>query len=83
MSDVFKKLNLRDQEEILVLNAPESFEPELALLDDVAIRRSIDSLQRIAFSLAFVTKQAEVDNQARAIAHRADGDYTAAHNENS
>lgn len=42
MSDVFKKLNLKHQEEILVLNAPESFEPELASLDGVAVRRSTD-----------------------------------------
>jgi hypothetical protein len=45
MSDVFKKLNLKDQKEILILNAPESFEPELTLPDDVAIRRSLDSIQ--------------------------------------
>ncbi|MFN7036589.1 MAG: hypothetical protein ACK4SN_09490, partial [Bellilinea sp.] len=72
--EIFKKLNLKDQKEILVLNAPESFEPELALLHDVAIRRSMDSIQRINFSLAFVTKQAEVDDWARIIAQRAEGD---------
>ena len=74
MSDIFKKLNLKDQKEILVLNAPESFEPELASLDDVAIRQSLDSIQRIVFSLAFVTKQDEVDNFARSIAKKAEGD---------
>ncbi|MFC1466725.1 MAG: hypothetical protein ACFLMY_17940 [Candidatus Brachytrichaceae bacterium NZ_4S206] len=74
MSDIFRKLNLKNQEEILVLNAPTSFEPELASLTDVAIRRSVDSLQHIVFSLAFVTKQAEVDELARAIARRAQGD---------
>lgn len=74
MSDLFKKLNLKDQAEILVLNAPESFEPELAFLKDVAIRRSIDSIQRIVFSLAFVTTQAEVNDLARVIARQAEGD---------
>ncbi len=74
MSNVFKKLNLKDQKEILVLNAPESFEPELARLDNVAIRRSIDSIQRIVFSLTFVTRQAEVDNWAQKVARRAEGD---------
>lgn len=74
MSDIFKKLNLKNQKEILVLNAPESFEPELALLGDVAIRRSIDSIQHIVFSLAFVTRQAEVDDWAQTIAQRAEGD---------
>ncbi|MCX7858822.1 MAG: hypothetical protein N2385_01925 [Chloroflexus sp.] len=74
MSTIFKKLNLKDQKEVLILNAPASFEPELALLKDVAIRRSIDGIQHIAFSLAFVTKQAEVDNLARSIAQQAQGD---------
>ena len=74
MSDVFRKLNLKDQQAILVLNAPESFEPELASLDDVAIRPSLDGIQRIVFSLAFVTKQEEVDNLASSIAAKAEGD---------
>ena len=30
MMPVFQKLNLKDQTEIVVLNAPASFEPELA-----------------------------------------------------
>ncbi len=74
MSDIFKKLNLKDQKEILVLNPPESFEPELATLTDVVIQRSIEGLQQIDFALAFVTKQAEVDSLAKAIAQRAEGD---------
>jgi hypothetical protein len=39
MSIIFNKLNLKSQTEILVLNAPESFEPELAALNNVTIRR--------------------------------------------
>lgn len=74
MSAIFKKLNLKEQKEILVLNPPDSFEAELAALTDVTIQRSIEGLQQIDFSLAFVTKQAEVDSLARAIAQRAEGD---------
>ncbi len=74
MSAIFKKLNLKDQKEILVLNPPSSFEPELAALTDVTIQRDIESLDNVDFSLAFVTKQAEVDNLARAIAQRSEGD---------
>ncbi len=74
MSDLFKKLNLKDQSEILVLNAPESFEPELALLRGVAIRRDLKEVKEIAFSLAFVTKQKEVDALAKAVARKAAGD---------
>ena len=74
MSAIFKKLNLKDQKEIFVINAPESFEPELAALMDISIHRNIESLENIVFSLVFVTQQAEVDSLARAIAQRAEGD---------
>ena len=74
MSAIFKKLNLKDQKEILVLNPPSSFEPELAALTDVTIQQDIKSLKNIEFSLVFVTKQAEVDSLASAIAQRSEGD---------
>lgn len=74
MSAIFMKLNLKDQKEILVLNPPESFEPELAALTDVTIQREIENLENLDFSLAFVTKQAEVDSLSKAIAQRAEGD---------
>ena len=65
MSIIFNKLNLKSQTEILVLNAPESFEPELAALNNVTIRRNAGDVKEIAFSLAFVTRQKEVDAIAR------------------
>ena len=74
MASIFRKLNLKDHSEILVLNAPNSFEPELAKLDNTTILRSLDGLQCITFSLVFVTKLTEVDNLARAITERVEGD---------
>jgi hypothetical protein len=74
MSEVFRKLNLKDQREIVVLNSPESFEPEMQGLGDVTIHRSIDVPGAVTFSLAFVTKQDEVDRLAAAIAAKASGD---------
>lgn len=74
MPSIFSKLNLKDQTEIVVINAPESFEPELAALAGVAVRRSLKEVKRLAFSLAFVTKQKEVDTLARAVAQKAEGD---------
>ena len=74
MSNIFNKLNLKNQTEILVLNAPESFEPELAALENVTIQRNAQEVKEIAFSLAFVTKQKEVDAIARTIARKAKGD---------
>jgi hypothetical protein len=74
MSIIFNKLNLKGQTEILVLNAPESFEPELAALNNVIIRRNAGDAKEIAFSLAFVTRQKEVDAIAKTVALKAKGD---------
>jgi hypothetical protein len=74
MSVIFNKLNLKSQTEILVLNAPESFEPELAALGNVTVRRNAQDVKEIAFSLAFVTRQKEVDAIARTIARKSKGD---------
>jgi len=74
MLSTFEKLNFRDQSRIVVLNAPESFEPELAALRDVTILRSLPGLSDIEFSLAFVLKQKEVDTLGKAIARKAKGD---------
>ena len=76
MSEIFKKLNLKDQGEILVLNAPESFEPELhnAALQNVVIRRSLAEVEGIDFSLAFVIRQEELDQISAAVTLKARGD---------
>ena len=74
MQPVFEKLNLKDTRQIVVLNAPESFEPELAGLHDVKITRSLEGVGEIEFSLAFVTKQADVDRLGKAIGKKTNGD---------
>ena len=74
MPGVFAKLNLKDQKQILVLDAPQSFEVELAGLKDVEVVRDLKKAKAIAFSLAFVMTQDRVDRLAPAIAQKADGD---------
>ncbi len=74
MSSTFEKLNLKSQNRIVVLNAPKSFEPELAALHDVAILRDVRDLNDIEFSLAFVTKQEEVDRIGQEIGKKTKGD---------
>jgi hypothetical protein len=71
---VFQKLNLKDHAEIVVLNTPDSFEPELSGLRGVRVRKSLSGVSRIFFSLAFVTRQQEVDALGKAIAKLAEGD---------
>jgi len=53
MSKTFKKLNLRNEAEIVVLDAPESFEHELDSLGDVTVFRSIPTKRSIDFALVF------------------------------
>jgi hypothetical protein len=69
----FAKLNLKDQKEIVVLNAPASFEPELKALKGVAVRRDLKGGD-ISFSLAFVTTQKEVDTLGPQVGKKAKGD---------
>jgi hypothetical protein len=76
MDGIFEKLNLADQQEILVLHAPESFQPELARLPVLTIHHHIESVPKIGFFLAFVTRKSEVDALAKAVAARTPGDAT-------
>jgi hypothetical protein len=74
MTPLFKKLNLKDQPEIFVLNAPANLEAELEALENIAVLDDVHDAEAIAFALAFVTQQTEVDTFARSIAAKAEGD---------
>ncbi len=74
MSNVFAKLNLKDQKQIVVLASPGSFESELAALKSVEIIRDLKKAKQVTFSLAFATTQEQVDALAPAIAKKAEGD---------
>lgn len=74
MASVFEKLNLKAQREILVLNAPASFEPELAGLQGIRVRRSLEGVDSVSFALVFACTQAQVDGAAQFLAPLARGD---------
>jgi hypothetical protein len=74
VSPLFKKLNLKDHKEILVLQSPASFEAELAALADVTVQRDIGAVTAVTFALSFVTRQEDVDKLTQAIAAKAEGD---------
>src|SRR5579862_6780623 len=74
MPSTFEKLNLKDLPQIVVLNAPQSFEPELKSLRGVTVARNLAAADAVEFSLAFVTKQSEVDSVAKLVAKKAKGD---------
>jgi hypothetical protein len=74
MTGVFHKLNWKAQPEIVVFNAPASFEPELARLVDVKILRDPKKPKAVEFALAFATRQAEVDRLSKLLAGASQGD---------
>ena len=74
MPAVFDKLNLKDQPQVVVLDAPESFESELKTLRGREVHRKVPGNRPIAFAIAFVKKQVEVDRAAKALVPRLEGD---------
>lgn len=74
MPSIFEKLNLKQQREIVVVNAPPSFEPELAALKSVTVLRDPKKAKVVSFALVFATKQAEVDALSQVLAGKAEGD---------
>ena len=74
MTTVFGKLNLKDQAEILVLDAPGSFEPELAALEGVKVLQNAQAATQVTFVLAFVTRLEEVTAAAQLVAEKTQGD---------
>ena len=72
--NTFAKLNLKDQSDIVIVNAPESFEREIASLKGVTVRRSMSDAKQIEFSLTFATRQKEVDSLAKTVGRKAAGD---------
>jgi hypothetical protein len=73
-SSLFTKLNLKDQAQVIVLNAPQSFESELDRLKGIDVRRELSDASPVSFVLAFVTQKSEIDSLSRKSAKLAQGD---------
>jgi hypothetical protein len=71
---VWGKLNLKDEGEIVVLNAPDSFAGEIKALKGVKVRTGLAGVKTMPFVVAFATKQKEVDAVASAAGRLAQGD---------
>ena len=74
MSKLWKKLNLKDQQEILVLNSPESFNKELEQLEDVQINKDLEKVQSIEFVIVFVKSAEEIQQFTKPVSEKAPGD---------
>jgi len=77
MPSIFDKMNLKLQREIVVINAPASFEPELATLEDVVVFRDAKKAKTVHFAITFLAKQVAVDALSKALAAKAEGDALA------
>jgi hypothetical protein len=76
MDATFKKLNFKNQPELIVLNAPNSFRTNMEAMEEfTAIRENLPSKTPAAFILIFVTSQAEIDDLSTMLPKRliADG----------
>jgi len=63
--EVFKKLNLKTHKVIYLLQAPAGFTAEVNRLPaDVTVKTSLEGASGVEFLLAFVTRQAEVNQLA-------------------
>jgi hypothetical protein len=71
---LFKKLNLGTHDEIVVFNAPDSFESELKQLKGVKIVRDPSKPKAIQFGLAFAMTQAQLDRASKLLATGSEGD---------
>jgi hypothetical protein len=72
MNALFKKLNLSTQSIIHVLDAPASFESQLAALQAVTVKRSVRASS--AFAMAFVITRVQLDAASRTLAAACTGD---------
>jgi hypothetical protein len=71
---LFKKLNLGAHDEIVLFNAPDSFESELKQLKGIKIIRDPSKPKAIKFGLAFATTRAQLDRASKLLASASEGD---------
>jgi hypothetical protein len=71
MQTIFQKLNMKDEKEIVVLNAPQSFEVALETLSGVRVIRNLAEVEKAHFALAFSITQPELDTAATEITAKA------------
>jgi len=74
MSSLWKKLNLKDQRQVAVLDAPASFAPALEQLSAVDVITRLEAVTGVELLLAFVTRAAEVEALAAWLGPNAPGD---------
>jgi hypothetical protein len=67
MTPLFKKLNYKNQERIVVWNSPHSFDIELLKMSDSAAVDRTEAASKIAFAIVFVTTKMEIEKYIKQI----------------
>ncbi len=75
MSPVFKKMNLKpNHNPILVVDAPDSFDSEITLLEDVVVNTDPAEITKTTFALAFAITVEQLEAAAAMLAEKTEGD---------
>lgn len=75
MNPIFKKLNYKEQQQIFVINAPDSFKKDMDEMKHLAaVKSTLTGAKSVEFFMAFVTKQKEVDDVTAKVAPLVSGD---------
>jgi hypothetical protein len=75
MDAIFKKLNYKGQQQVFALNAPASFNVNLASVADAAtIKTKVGKADKVTFAIGFATQQTEVDQIIHQVAPKLEGD---------
>jgi hypothetical protein len=65
LDPVFKKLNYKDHSTLYIIDAPDSFAPNMKSMDTFAtIKTSLTGAKQVNFVLAFVKTQRQIDGMA-------------------
>jgi len=77
MTPLLKKLNYKEQKEIIAINAPKSFADELtAMKANAKVVTDLHKASNVEFAICFVTTQPEIDDFVSTIDGKINGDVT-------
>ena len=74
MTTLWDKLNLKEGQEVVVVNAPKSFAAALKALPRSRVQRRISAIKELTFVLVFVARKSELDKLSAAVIAQASGD---------
>ena len=74
MTTLWSKLNLREEQDIVVVNAPKSFAPALKTIPRGRVHQRISAIKDATFVLVFVEKKSELDKVVAAVVAKTTGD---------